>query len=486
MIDHRVKSMIWLAVVWVVAGLVVSIAQAGLSEKPNFVVILFDDLGYGDLGCYGDEKMKICTPHIDRLAAGGARFTDFYVSCSVCGPSRASIMTGRYPQRCGMALQLEGLPTDEITIAEVLKSQGYATACVGKWHLGDTPPRDSNNQGFDYFYGLGGNAEAWLPILENGKVVDEPVIPRETLTTRYTEHAIDFIRDHRSGPFFLYLSHTHPHDPQAASERFLGKSEAGLYGDVVEELDESVGQIIDALTDLGIDDRTLVVVTSDNGADYNYFDGKIDVRDGEGSNRPLRGGKCATEEGGLRVPAIFSWPGKIDPHQTCHELATAMDLLPTFAKLSGAELPGDRVIDGKNIWPLLSQGRDALTPHEAFFYYNGLNLQAVRAGKWKLHLPRTKEMVPYWQTTQGICELDHPLLFDLEADVGEENDLVAKYPDVVSRLQILAEQCRDELGDSYRTGRDRKKRSEWKWSKSSMCWKLVGEVDQYLNLSVSH
>ena len=437
--------------------------QAGGNRKPNIVLILFDDLGYGDLNCYGDKLMKINTPHIDRVAAEGVRFTDFYMASNVCGPSRAALLTGRYPPRCGMGLQVDGLDADEITLGEMLKSADYATACVGKWAMRDYPPKDANSQGFDYWFGIGDNACQGAPMLENGFVVEAPPVDRKSFTRRYTEKAIDFIKQNKDKPFFVYLAHTHPHDPTAASEKFQGKSEASLYGDVVEELDWYTGKLMEMLKELNIDDDTLVVITSDNGADYFY-------NEGEGSNWPLRGGKSSTEEGGHRVPAIFRWPGKVKAGQVCSEMATAMDLFPTFAALGSAKLPTDRIIDGKNIWTLVKGDTGAKTPHEAFFYYNGHNLQAVRSGKWKLHLPRNRETVPYWQTVQGMTDLDKPLLYNLQADISEQHDVSEKHPEVVTRLLVLAEKCCQELGDTNRPGWDKKGPTEWPKTQKTIKW----------------
>jgi arylsulfatase A-like enzyme len=349
------------------------------ARPPNFIVILADDFGYGDLGCCGSRE--IATPHLDRMAAEGVRFTDFHVTASICSPSRASLLTGCYAQRAGMPFVLfptepKGLPPEEITLAELLKQCGYTTACIGKWHLGFLPPFRPARQGFDYFFGLPYSndsakqpadkrfdpvlAPAELPLMRGDEILEAPV-NQETLTERYTEEAIRFIRQNQSRPFFLYLPHTFPHRPLYASGRFRGKSRGGLYGDTVECLDWSAGQILYTLKELGLDDRTLVLFTSDNGAPP----ASKRPEEGGGSNGPLRGWKFTAYEGGFRVPAIFRWPGKIPAGRVCQELATTMDLFPTFAKLAGAKPPRDRMMDGKDIWPLLTQP-GAHSPHVFF------------------------------------------------------------------------------------------------------------------------
>jgi len=425
-------------------------------RPPNFIIIFCDDLGYGDLGCFGSEKHR--TPNIDRMAEEGIRFTSFYVTSGVCTPSRSSLMTGCYPRRVNMHQDSEGLcvlfPSgkrglnpDEITIAEILKEQGYATACVGKWHLGDQPQFLPTRQGFDYYYGIPysndmggreGTKRPPLPLLRNEKVIEAPA-NQNTLTKRYTEQAIKFITANKDKPFFIYLPHTMPHNPVHSSEKFRGKSANKGYGDSVEEIDWSTGEILTALAKLGIDDRTLVVFTSDNGASNRFG----------GGNGPLRGHKGSTWEGGMREPCVMRWPGKIPTDKTCDELSSTMDLLPTFARLAGTKPPRDRVIDGKDIWPLMAGRKGAKSPHEAFYYYQMDQLQAVRSGRWKLHLPM-KMKKRNWG--KGIPNT--PLqLYDLKADIGETNNVAAEHPDVVKRLLTLAERAREDLGDVNRKGK---------------------------------
>jgi len=434
-------------------------AKKDKNRPPNFIIIFCDDLGYGDLGCFGSRKHR--TPNIDRMAAEGMRFTSFYVTSGVCTPSRSSLMTGCYPRRVNMhqdakglcvlfPVSPKGLNPKEITIAEVLKQVGYATACVGKWHLGDQPPFLPTNQGFDYYYGIpysndmgGKKGSKWppLPLLRNETVIEAPV-DQNTLTKRYTEEVVKFITANKDRPFFVYLPHTMPHFPVHASDAFRGKSANGRYGDAVEEIDWSTGQILAKLKELGIDRDTLVVFTSDNGA----------AGRSAGSNAPLSGAKGSTDEGGMREPCIMRWPGRIPAGAECNELTCTMDLLPTFAKLAGAPLPTDRIIDGKDIWPLMAGLKGAKSPHEAFYYYMLDQLQAVRCGKWKLHLP-LKPKKKSW----GKPIPSSPLkLYDLENDIAEQNNLADKYPQVVERLLRLAEKARADLGDTEREGRNQR------------------------------
>ncbi len=435
-------------------------------RPPNFIIIFADDLGYGDLGCYGSKTIQ--TPNLDRMAAEGMRFSDFSVTCSVCSPSRASLLTGRYPSRCGMPFAVGGvysdvgLQDDEITIAGLLKKQNYSTACIGKWHLGipqgfnyqthEGFTSDSefhpNRQGFDLFFGVAGNSspDGSLVLLENDGIVEIDA-NITTSTEHYTRNAIDFIRENKDKPFFIYFPHNRPHFPMMANPRFEGKSRAGVYGDLVEEIDWSTGEILQALKEFDLDDNTLVIFTSDNGA-ANNPDQKY------GSNLPFRNGKGSTFEGGFREPAIFRWPGKIPAGEVIDEMANSMDLLPTLANLAGVKLPSDRIIDGADIWSLLSGDKSIQWPERTFFYYNGLNLQAIRQGKWKLHLPRTPEMLVWWDG--GQRELDKPILFNLDADPGETQDVAAEYPDIVKHLLKLTKNVRKELGSWKKKGSDQK------------------------------
>ena len=424
-------------------------------DKPNFIIIFCDDLGYGDLACFGSKLHR--TPNLDRMAEQGTMFTSFYVTSSVCTPSRASLMTGCYPKRVDMhqdshgkcvlfPVDSKGLNPNEITIAEILKERGYATCCIGKWHLGDQPPFLPTRHGFDYYFGIPysndmgtrkGTSNPPLPLMQNEKVIEAPAL-QDTLTKRYTEEAIKFIKKNKDRPFFLYLPHTMVHDPLNPGSQFRGKSDNGLYGDALEEIDFYTGRILNTLKNLDLDKKTLVIFTSDNGASDRYG----------GSNAPLRGHKGTTFEGGMREPAILWWPGKIPAGKICREIAVTMDLLPTFAHLAGTQPPTDRIIDGKNIWPLISGQPNAGSPHEAFYYYQIDQLQAVRSGKWKLHLP-LKPKKRHW----GKPITEAPLaLYDLENDIAEKNNLAQHHPNVVKRLLALAEKARSDLGDLDRKG----------------------------------
>ena len=355
-------------------------------RPPNFIVIFCDDLGYADLGCFGSEKIK--TPHLDRMAAEGMRLTSFYSTCSVCSPSRSSLLTGCYPRRVNMHVNdrnlcvlfpadKKGLNPEETTIAESLKAKDYATICVGKWHVGDHPDFLPHKQGFDSYYGIPysndmNRREVPLPLLRNERVIEAPV-DQTTITPRYTKEIVQFIHRNKDKPFFIYLPHTFPHVPLFASQRFKGKSARGRYGDTIEEIDWSTGEILKALKDAGVDENTLVLFTSDNGSQQ------------KGSNGPLRGRKGQTWEGGQRVPCVVRWPGKIPKASESSEIVSTLDLLPTFAKLAGVPLP-EKTIDGHDASDILLGEKGAKSKHEAFYYYQMDQLQCVRSGKWKLHL----------------------------------------------------------------------------------------------------
>ncbi len=424
------------------AGSAGAAEPGGNSRPPNVVVVFTDDQGYADVGCFGAKGFK--TPNIDRMSAEGVRFTSFYVGAPVCTPSRAALLTGCYPARLGLAKGVlkpqsrTGLNPDEITLAEILKTRGYATACIGKWHLGHREKFLPTKQGFDRYYGIPYSNDMRPACLLRGEETIEKQTDNSTLTKRYTQEALKFITEVKDRPFFLYLAHSMPHFPLGATPEFKGKSALGFYGDVIQEIDWSVGQVLEKLKKLGLDERTLVVFTSDNGPWL--IKGKH-----AGSALPLRDGKGTVWEGGMREPFVARWPGKIPQGTACSELATAMDLYTTIAGLAGAKVPKDRTVDGKDIWPLLSGGAGAKSPHEAFFYYrkNG-NLGAVRQGKWKLHLPGT--LVTSVKSPKGgkkrgrkSTSIEKTMLYDLEADIGEKQDLAEKQPDMVAKLKALAE-----------------------------------------------
>lgn len=431
--------------------------SAGAERPPNVVLILCDNLGYGDVGCYGSTLHR--TPHIDRLAAQGMRFTDMYASSGVCTPSRASLMTGCYPRRVNMhvsdkgtsvlqPVSSKGLHPDEITIAELLKSRGYATAIFGKWHLGDQPEFLPTRQGFDHYLGIPYSddmtpreGKPWppLPLLANERVIDAPV-DRNLLTKRYTEAAIDYIREHRDRPFFVYLAHAMPGSTREpfASDEFRGQSRNGPWGDSVEELDWSTGRIMEALRELQLDEQTLVIWTNDNGAPRR--------NPPQGSNAPLRGWGYDTSEGGMRVPFIARWPGRIPAGSVCGEVCTLMDLYPTLAHLAGAAVPRDRTIDGNDIRPLLFGRPQAKSPHEAVYFYFMDQLQAVRSGPWKLYLALEE---PRRRTQQ---DWSSARLYHLGDDPRETKNVAGQQPEIVANLLARAEAARADLGDGDRPG----------------------------------
>lgn len=419
-------------------------AVAEDARKPNVVLIFSDDQGYGDLGIQGAEGYT--TPHIDQMAAEGMRFTDFYVSSPACTPSRASLMTGCYPTRIGLPNVLShrndiGLNAEERTIAEVLKDQGYATACFGKWHLGYQEAFLPLQHGFDEFYGIPYSNDMWpkhptnpnypdLPLIDGNETI--AVNPDQTQFTKdFTKRAIDFIEAHEDQPFFVYLPHPMPHVPLFASEAFAGSTEQGAYGDVITEIDWSVGQILETLRARDLDEKTLVIFSSDNGPWLNYGNHA-------GSSGPFREGKGTTFEGGVRVPFVAWWPGTIPAGDVNREMAATIDLLPTLAYLAGAALPKERVIDGHNIWPLLQGADHAVSPHDAYFLHNGDELQAVRVGKWKLHREHRYRHIPEPGKDGLPGPQEHPLLpvslFDLAADPGETTNLADERPEMVARL----------------------------------------------------
>jgi arylsulfatase A len=442
-----------------------SAPQTSLAAErlPNVVLVYCDDLAYADVACFRDTGATgVPTPHLDRLAKDGIKFTDFYVAQAVCSASRTALLTGCYPNRVGIQGALGpaskiGIHASETTLGELFQSRGYQTACFGKWHLGHLPQFLPEQNGFHRYYGLPYSNDMWpkhpevgksfpaLPLIEGSQTIALNPDQR-LLTTTYTAKACDFIREHKAQPFFVYVPHTMPHVPLFVSLEGEGQSGAGLFGDVIREIDESVGRIVATLEEQGLTDQTLVIFSSDNGPWLSYGDHA-------GSAGPLREGKGTTWDGGVRVPFVAKWPGKIPAGATCTEPAMTIDLLPTLAKLIGAELPKHK-IDGLDIGPLLTGEPGATSPHDALFFYWGEGLEAVRAGPWKLHFPhdyRTLAGVP--KATGGIPakykQAKTPLaLYNLSTDRGEANDLAAQHPDVVAKLTHLAQAMRTDLGDT--------------------------------------
>jgi len=437
-----------------------TLASQASRRPPNIILILADDLGYGDLACYGHPTFH--TPHLDRMATEGVRFTEFYTPMPFCAPTRAALLTGRYPFRNGVirnpapdgGMNDVGLPDSEITLAQALKPSGYATICIGKWHLGHIPQYLPRRRGFDEYYGiLYSNDMRPVQLVHNETVVQYPV-PQSELTRDYTDRAIRFIEQNKDRPFFLYLPHAMPHKPLAASEDFYTPdTPEDLYADVIRELDHSIGRVLARLKDLGLDDSTLVMFTSDNGPWFG------------GSTAGLRGMKGLSWDGGIRVPMIARWPGRIPRGLVSREVAGIIDVFPTVCNLAGIPLPKGRVIDGRDIFPLMSSP-GARSPHEAIVAMSGEQLRVVRSGKWKLHVvspgaetryqadvskwvdPRGPDGVtiiaPYEQNKPnnypGLLTGDAPrnmMLFDLESDPAEQRDVAAQHPDVVARLKAF-------------------------------------------------
>lgn len=452
-----------------IASMLAAISQAA-ERPPNFVVVFTDDQGYSDVGCFGSPDIR--TPRLDAMVSEGMKFTSFYAQ-PLCGPSRAALMTGCYPMRVaerGNTKQVHPiLHSEEITIAEVLKTKGYATACFGKWDLAKHSQQDffadlfPTHQGFDYFFGTPTSNDRFANLYRNDNLV-EAETSLATLTKRYTDDAIEFIQTNKDKPFFCYIPHSMPHTRLDASPPFKGRSKRGLYGDVIEELDFNVGRIVDALQKWGLAKNTYVIYTSDNGPWLNKNKGFADghrPKDHGGSAGPLRSGKVSTFEGGVRVPCIAWAPGRVPAGKTCDSIASTLDLLPTFAALAGAEVPSDRVIDGEDIRHLLHGEFDKATPDKTFYYYLRVHLQAVRQGKWKLHLPRDADPIGAAPFTPNLhiapndrIGFDTPFLVDLDRDLGETTNVADEHPKVTKRLLQLAEAMRADIGDYDRVGKN--------------------------------
>ncbi len=444
------KTLLFVVLIYLISsGVLIGQSQR---DKLNFIIIFADDLGYGDLGVYGHPTIR--TPNLDRMAMEGQKWTNFYVGASVCTPSRAALLTGRLPVRSGMASNHSrvlfpdshnGIPASEITLAEQLKQVGYATACIGKWHLGHNPQYLPTNNGFDYYYGIpysndmdnvvlaqGGmgymdfwksedrkNTESFnVPLMRNTEIIERPA-NQHTITGRYTDEAIRFIKENEQEPFFLYLAHSLPHVPLFASEKFEGKSPRGIYGDVVEEIDEGIGRILTTLKETGLDENTIVIFTSDNGP-------WLIMNEEGGSAGLLREGKGSTWEGGMREPCIFWSPGNISPGIVT-ELGTTMDLFVTFSNLAGVEVPADRVMDGMDLSPVLLEGESG--PRETVFFYRGTDLFAVRMGDFKAHFITQGGYNPQREVH------DTPLLYNLAIDPSEKYDVSGQHPDIIEKIR---------------------------------------------------
>lgn len=416
-------------------------AAALAANKPNFIYILADDLGYGDLGCYGSRAVR--TPHLDGMAREGVRFTQFYSGSSLCTPARAAVMTGRYAPRVGKCIHPlnpkndYGIPAEEVTVAQTLRGAGYATACVGKWHLGHLPPFLPTRHGFDSWYGLPySNDLQPLPLMRDTEVISNQV-DQTRLTDDYTKEAVAFIERSARRPFFLYLAHSMPHDPANAAARFRGKSPAGLYGDAVENIDWGVGEVLAALKRLNLERDTVVMFTSDNGPWW------------DGSARGLRGRKAEQYEGGFRVPFVARWPGRIRRGAVCDTPAMAIDIHPTLAALAGTRVDPAVRLDGRDMSALLL-GKTRACPHEVFLFFYREQLHAARMGKWKLHLAALTR-APYMRVREfrdGKAEpkvtrkLSPPQLYNLELDPDESYNVAPEHPDVV---RTITERMRTEL-----------------------------------------
>lgn len=439
-------------------SITVPVSAETVAEKPNVIFILMDDMGYSDVSCYG--ATKVSTPNIDRMAAEGMKFTDFHTAASICSPSRAAFMTGAYPQRAGLYMGINpkreahwflGLHPNEITIAEQFKQQGYTTAMIGKWHLGMQEPFLYWHQGFDHYYGAPENMGHDKRFYDGHEVIYENT-PLAQLTKLYTARMVKYIEDftrstssgQESEPFFIYFAHNYPHTPYKAGPKFKKSSKDGARGDIIQEADWGIGEILKALEENGILENTLVIFSSDNGPTSPKY------------SKPFTGTKYVSMEGGHRVPFILYWKGKVEP-QVSDVPVIAMDLFPTLSELIDAPLPKNRIYDGVSLTPLFDGKEIARSSQEPFYYYNCENLQCVRVGDWKLHLPREKEQMPWWSTAGGKAKpISTPQLYNLSVDVGEQNDVAAQYPEKVAEMMALADQTRLKLGEYMERGSEQR------------------------------
>ncbi len=445
------RTLVW-TLALSLAGQITAIRAAETKvSKPNVVLIFIDDMGYGDIGPFGSTKNR--TPNLDRMAREGMKLTSFYAA-PVCSVSRAQVMTGCYGMRVSITgvfppASARGISAQEHTVGELMKAQGYATMCIGKWHLGDQPEFLPTRHGFDHYFGLPysndmmktatANGQRVVPLVRDEKVEELLTDEAQTqIVERYTDEAVKFITQSKERPFFLYLPHTAVHTPVHPGAAFAGKSANGRFGDWVEEVDWSVGRVLDTLRTLKLAENTLVMFSSDNGPWLTKG------ADG-GTAGPLRGGKGSTWEGGVREPTLAWWPGKVAAGSTCDAIAGNIDFLPTFVKLAGGSVPADKKIDGKDLSPLLL-GMTKDSPHEARYYYSGNKLQAVRSGPWKLAIaPQAEGMGKSGPAV--AASLDQPRLYNLDTEIGERTDVATAHPDVVARLKALAVKMAAELGD---------------------------------------
>ncbi|MFA6564233.1 MAG: sulfatase [Verrucomicrobiia bacterium] len=466
---HCSRSILWTAVATALLCSAAWCAAADAAKRlPNIVIIFCDDMGYADVGCFGAKGYT--TPHLDRMAAQGVRFTNFHVPQAVCSASRAGLLTGCYPNRIGIHGALvpkntHGIADSEMTIAQVVKQKGYATGMAGKWHLGHHPQFLPVHHGFDEYLGLPYSNDMWplhpetkpgawppLPLIEGDKAIKVGLDHKdqEQLTTQYTERAVRFIEKNKDRPFFFYLAHSMPHVPLHVSDKFRGKTARGLFGDVISEIDWSVGQVLGALERCGVADNTWVIFTSDNGPWLSYGDHA-------GSTGPLREGKGTEWEGGTRVPCIMRWPGTLAAGKSSDSMLMTIDLLPTIAKLIGAQLPKHK-IDGLDVWPVIASRKGAKNPHEAYaFYYANNQLQGVGTGdgRWKLLLPHAYRTLGGRPGGKGgiparyeMRKVEQPELYDLQTDIGEAKNVIAGHSDIAKRLEAFAEKMRADLGDT--------------------------------------
>ncbi|MDB2687380.1 sulfatase [Mariniblastus sp.] len=450
---HRLTTLAIFACVAVIVQTLytptVNAQGAQSSDKPNVIFILMDDMGYSDISCYG--ATTVSTPNIDALAKEGLKFTNFHTAASICSPSRAAFLTGAYPQRCGLYMGINrnreahwflGLNPDEITIAEQCKRAGYKSLMVGKWHLGHEEKFSPQNQGFDSYYGAPENMGHSKLFYDEKKVIYQKT-PLKKLAGLYTAKVVEHIKNHKDQPFFLYFAHNYPHTPYKPSAQFKGSSNSGDRGDVIQEVDWGIGEMLKTLAEEKILDNTIIIFTSDNGATSNQF------------CWPFRGTKFVSLEGGHRVPFII-YSSRIKQARQVDDFATAMDLFPTISELVGVNLPTDRVYDGISLTPLIDGKKLPRDSDEPFYYYNSENLQAVKKGKWKLHFPRTKAEAPFWDKGNEFFKISKPVLYNIEVDIKERTDVADRYPDVVAELSQLRSQMQSKLGEHMQRGSEQR------------------------------